>query len=150
MSETEDSPRRPGVLRLRYTPTSLVALGFATICAVPLIVAAWPWGLVALVIPALVIFYVLRTGADITPDQIVIRGPFYQRPVPLSDLAGLAVSAKGGVFLVKSDGASILIPTARARDLPRLRGLLFPTVHEDPEDLAEPVDPVEPVEPLGQ
>lgn len=140
MRETEVSPRRPGVLRLRYTPTSLVALGFATICAVPLIVAAWPWGLVALVIPALVIFYVLRTGADITPDQIVIRGPFYQRPILLLDVAGLAVSAKGGVFLVKSDGASILIPTARARDLPRLRRLLFPIPREDPAEPSEPSD----------
>lgn len=122
--------------RLRYTRTSLVAIAIAAICALPAVGTLWPWSVVIYPALALITYCVLRVGANITADVVTIRGPFYARRVARRQIAGLTVSKGGGVFLLRTNGSRILIPTARPRDLPRLRTILFddsPQVEPTPD-----------------
>ncbi|PRZ43466.1 hypothetical protein CLV47_102152 [Antricoccus suffuscus] len=112
-------------IRVRYTRTSLLALGVAAICALPAVGTFWPWSMVVYLILAVFTYCVLRVGANITADVVSIRGPFYSRRIARRQVAGLSVSKGGGVFLLRTNGSRILIPTARPRDLPRLRAFLF-------------------------
>jgi len=118
-------PAAKRTIRLRYTRTSLLAIVIAAICALPAVGTFWPWSVVVYVALVLAAYCVLRVGANINADVVTIRGPFYSRRVPRRDVAGLAVSQGGGVFLLRRSGSRILIPTAKPRDLPRLRELLF-------------------------
>ena len=121
------SPQRPAgeTVRLRYTRTSLLAIGIAAICALPAVGTLWPWSIVIYLVLALITYCVLRVGANITADVVTIRGPFYSRRIARRQVAGLTVSKGGGVFLLRTNGSRILIPTAKPRDLPRLRVFLF-------------------------
>lgn len=112
-------------MRLRATRASLLALGTAILIGSPAILAAWPWGLLILVVPALIAWYVVRTKTEITPTSVVVQGPAYRRVIARTDVSGLAVTAKKGVLLLRTDGSSILLPVARPRDLPLLRLALF-------------------------
>ena len=119
-------------VRLRYTQTSLLALGFVAICALPAVYAMWPWGVLIYVALAIATYCVINVGANITADAVTIKGALYSRRIPRSDLAGLTISQRGGVFLLRTDGSRILVPTARPRDLPRLRQLIFDIPSESP------------------
>lgn len=102
-----------------------MAIVIAAICALPAVGTFWPWSVVVYVALALATYCVLRVGANIGADVVTIRGPFYSRRIPRRDIAGLAVSRGGGVFLLRRSGSRILVPTAKPRDLPQLRKMLF-------------------------
>lgn len=112
-------------VRLRYAQTALIAIVLVTVMATPFAVALLPWGLAVYVVLGFAVYCLRRTGAEISATDVTVTGPFYSRRVPLDHLRGLVVGAKGGVYLLKDDGSELLIPTARARDLPQLRTLLF-------------------------
>lgn len=129
-----DAPQR--TLRLRYPRTVLVPIVIGAVCALPAAIGLGPWGLL-LALPFILITYaVLRIGADITPDTVVVHGILGSRTLDRSELVGFNVPDGAHVHLVRRDGSTVRVPTARPRDLPRLRTILFPYLtsnNADPE-----------------
>lgn len=103
----------------------MLVLVILIVCAIPFAYGVGWWGLLVFLPIALGFYLLRRVGADITPDEVVIRGPFYSRRVPRTDIAGLAVEGERHVALLRTDGSTIALPTARPRDLSRLRSILF-------------------------
>lgn len=119
-------------MRIRYARAALLPLMMGVICAVPLAIGLGPWGLLVLVPFVLAAIALLRVGADITAQEVVVRGALSSLSVRRDDLTGLAVPDARHVHLVRSDGSTVRIPTVRPRDLPRLRSVLFGVRHDPP------------------
>ena len=115
----------PGTQRLRYAPTALLPLVVAAVCALPFAIALGPWGILLAVPFVLAALALRRVGADLTADRIVVRSALSSTTVRRADLAGLSVPDGRHVHLVRTDGSTVRLPTARPGDLPRLRELLF-------------------------
>lgn len=121
-------------MRLRYSQTALLAVLIAAFGAIPFALSAAPWGLLALVPLVVAAYLLIRVGATITTEDVVIHGAFYTRRVPRPDIIGMDVPDGRHVFLARTDGMSIMLPTARPRDLPRLRELLFGVPRPQPTE----------------
>lgn len=129
--------------KLRFSQTALIAIAMIALMGTPFALSLLPWSLVVYLILAITAFAIRRTGAWISADSITVTGPTYRRTIALKDVAAFSISARGGVFLVRSDGSSLLLPTARARDLPRLRELVFGS--RDQRAASEPVSDAAPI-----
>lgn len=135
----DETPSRPTTpTKLRFSQTGLIAISMIALMGTPFALSLLPWSLAVYLLLAIAVFVLRRTGAWISADSITVTGPFYRRTVALRDVAGLSISARGGVFIVRTDGSALLIPTARARDLPRLRELMFGPPHQGAEAAAQP------------
>ncbi|GAB3298334.1 hypothetical protein GCM10027298_10190 [Epidermidibacterium keratini] len=110
----------------------MVMLVILVVCAIPFAYGVGWWGLLVFIPIALAFYLLRRVGADITADEVVIRGPFYTRRVPRTEIAGLAVEGDRHVALLRTDGSTIALPTARPRDLSRLREILFADSEQSP------------------
>jgi hypothetical protein len=108
--------------RLRMSRTALLPVAVLAVCAVPL-AASGPWGPLILLIPAAVAAWVLRVGVDVGDDGLTVRAVVGRRRVPWSELAGIRVARRGGLWLVTTGGTEVRLPVMRARDLPRLAAL---------------------------
>lgn len=131
-------PRRP-LRRIRYARAALLPLAVGVICAIPLAIGLGPWGLLVLIPFVLAAIALLRVGADITEQEVLIRGALSTVPVRRDELTGLSVPDDRHVHLVRRDGSTVRIPTVRPRDLPGLRSALFGV--DDPQSPQAPADP---------
>ena len=131
MRSTETAPAASSTeadtepLKIRYSRTLFVPLLIAAICMIPLAAALKGWGLLLLLPIALGVALLLRVGADIFTDRVVVRGLLSSSTIWRRDLSGFAVPDGRHVHLVRRDGSTVRLATARPRDLPRLRELLF-------------------------
>lgn len=107
-------------VRLRMTRASLLVVGFALVCAVPLATALAPWGLLLLLVPLLGWVWVARTGIDIDPRGVTARRLFGRRLVGWDAIVGIRVGRRGELWLVKTNRTEVRLPTLRTRDLSRL------------------------------
>ena len=110
------------VARMRMSRTALVPIAFLAFCAVPLVAAA-PWTLVLLAVPALLAAWVFRVGVDVGDDGLTVRSLAGARQVPWSELTGIRVGGRGDLWLVTVADTQVRLPALRARDLPRLAEL---------------------------
>jgi len=85
--------------------------------------AASPWALVVLVLPVLAAVWVVRVGVDVDDAGIAVRQMLGSRTVPWSELAGIRVGRRRGLWLVTTGGTEIALPVLRVGDLPRLAEL---------------------------
>lgn len=117
------APARP--LRIRYARTAYFPLLVGTVCAVPLAASLGAWGLLLAIPFVLAAIALARIGADITAQRVVVRSALSSRVIARDELTGFTVPDGRHVHLLRRDGSTVRIPTARPRDLPRLRELLF-------------------------
>jgi hypothetical protein len=108
--------------RLRMSRTSLIPVALLFVCVIPLATARL-WTLVFLVVPLAVAVWALRTGVDIDDSAVTVRGAIGSRRVPWSQLAGIRIGARRGLWLVTTEGAEVRLPVLRVGDLPRLAAL---------------------------
>lgn len=113
------------VRRLRYTPTAMVPVAIAAICALPVAVALGLWGLLLVIPFGIVVIVLRRAGLDIAEHEVHVRGALSSVAISRSQLAGFRVDGNH-VHLVRTDGSAVRVPTVRPRDLPMLRRSLFP------------------------
>src|SRR3954463_10875931 len=92
------------------------------VCVVPAAAAA-PWAAVLLLIPLTLAAWVLRVGVDVGDEGLAVRSLLAQRQVGWTELAGVRVADRGGLWLVTTAGTEVRLPVLRARDLPRLAAL---------------------------
>jgi Bacterial PH domain len=102
--------------------TALLPVVLLLVCVIPF-AAASPWALVVLVLPVAAAAYVLRVGVDVDDDGITVRKVLGSRTVPWSELAGIRVGRRRGLWLVTTAGTEIALPVLRVGDLPRLAEL---------------------------
>jgi hypothetical protein len=102
--------------------TALLPVVLLLVCVIPF-AAASPWALVVLVLPVAAAVYVLRVGVDVDDDGITVRKVLGSRTVPWSELAGIRVGRRRGLWLVTTAGTEIALPVLRVGDLPRLAEL---------------------------
>jgi hypothetical protein len=102
--------------------TALLPVVLLLVCVIPF-AAASPWALVVLVLPVAAAAYVLRVGVDVDDDGITVRKVLGSRTVPWSELAGIRVGRRRGLWLVTTAGTEIAMPVLRVGDLPRLAEL---------------------------
>jgi hypothetical protein len=108
--------------RLRMSRTSLIPVALLFVCVIPLATARL-WTLVFLLVPLAVAVWALRTGVDIDDAAVTVRGAIGSRRVPWSQLAGIRVGARRGLWLVTTEGTEVRLPVLRVGDLPRLAAL---------------------------
>jgi Bacterial PH domain len=104
-------------VRLRPSPAALPAVLVLALCVLPLATAR-PWLLVLLAIPLLALLWVLRVAVDVDGAGVTVRAVFGQRRIPWEEVSGLQVGRRGDLWLVRSGGGRLRLPTARARHLP--------------------------------
>ena len=66
---------------------------------------------------------VLRVGVDVDDAGITVRQLVAARTVRWSELAGIRIGRRRGLWLVTTAGTEIALPVLRAGDLPRLSEL---------------------------
>ena len=108
--------------RLRMSRTSLIPVALLFVCVIPLATAQL-WTLVFLAVPLVVAVWALRTGVDIDDAAVTVRGAIGSRRVPWSQLAGIRIGARRGLWLVTTEGTEVRLPVLRVGDLPRLAAL---------------------------
>src|SRR3712207_8855866 len=102
--------------------TALLPVVLLTVCVLPLALVA-PWTPVLLLVPLTVAAWVVRVGVDVGDRGLTVRGLAGRRTVAWSELAGIRVDPRGGLWLVTRGGTEVRLPVMRARDLPRLAEL---------------------------
>jgi Bacterial PH domain len=108
--------------RLRMSRTSLIPVVLLFVCVIPLATARL-WTLVFLLVPLVVAVWALRTGVDIDDAGVTVRGAIGSRRVPWSQLAGIRIGERRGLWLVTTEGTEVRLPVLRVGDLPRLAAL---------------------------
>lgn len=108
--------------RLRMSRTALIPILVLLVGMVPVLAAA-PWTVVLLLVPAALTAWVLRIGVDVGDAGITVRSVVGRRHVPWPELAGIRVTPNGGLRLVTTGRTEVALPVLRARDLPRLADL---------------------------
>lgn len=106
-------------VRVRTTRSALLVVFFVLLCVSPLALAV-PWLAWLFVIPLVLAAWVLRAGVDVDGTGVTIRALFGSRRVPWDDVAGLSVTRRGQVMLVRANGRQVRMPVVRARHLPLL------------------------------
>jgi hypothetical protein len=104
-------------VQIRTTRVALLAVLLGAICLSPLALYA-PWLLWLFAAPLLVAVWVLRAGVDVDAGGVTVRALVGARRVPWSQVAGLRVGRRGEVALLLGSGATLRLPTVRARHLP--------------------------------
>jgi len=102
--------------------TMLLPLVLFALCLLPVVLLS-PWGLLLLLLPALIALWVLRVGVTVGEDGIAAESLVGRRRVGWDELAGIRVGERGGLWLVTTRGTELRLPVLRARDLPRLSAL---------------------------
>jgi len=112
-------PGRAPTATFRLPLTGLVGVFALAVCTTPLAFAA-P-GLQALyLVPAGLAVWLLRTRTVAGADSVVAHRLLRSRRVAWSDVARLRVQERSWVRAVLGDGAEVVLPAVRARDLPLL------------------------------
>jgi hypothetical protein len=99
--------------------TALLPVVLFFVCVIPF-AAGSPWALVVLVLPVAAAAYVLRVGVDVGEEGLTVRKVLASRTVPWTELAGIRVGRRRGLFLVTTAGTEIAVPVLRVGDLSRL------------------------------
>ena len=109
-------------VRLRMSRTMLLPLVLFALCLLPVVLVS-PWGLLLLLLPALLAAWVLRIGVTVGEDGIGVQSLVGARQVAWGELAGIRVDERGRLWLVTTAGTEVALPVLRARDRPRLADL---------------------------
>jgi|GEM_PF-2216904 len=111
----QPAKRKQAVMR---TPGSAIIAIFLLL--VGMTPAAWtlPGMLVLYVIPAALLYVVLRLRTTVTPDAVHVRRLFTQHRLPWGELRGLLVNNRGTVSAVTTDGTNVKLPSVRGKHLP--------------------------------
>jgi hypothetical protein len=102
--------------------TALLPVVVLVFCFLPLAVLS-PWLLVLLAVPAALAAYVVRVGVDVSDTAVTARSLVGTRTVPWSEVSGIRVGDRSGLWLVTTAGTQVQLPALRARDLPVLASL---------------------------
>lgn len=116
-----DPPQPPKKKRaVMRTPGSTIIVIF--LLAVGMTPFAWtaPGMLVLYLIPAALLYWVLRVRTTVTPDGIFVRKPFSTARLTWSGLRGFATDKRGRLTAVTTDDTRISLPAVRGRHLPVL------------------------------
>ncbi|MBI3687061.1 MAG: PH domain-containing protein [Actinobacteria bacterium] len=105
------------VLRIRATRVALLPATFLLICVTPL-AGASGWLLPLFAVPAVLLGWVLRAGADVDPDGVTVRALVGSRRVPWDQVAGLSVAPRGQISLALTSGDRLRLPATRPVHLP--------------------------------
>ncbi|MGY2128929.1 PH domain-containing protein [Blastococcus sp. SYSU DS0617] len=105
--------------RFRTNRATLLGVLVFALCLTTL-TAASPWFLLLLLVPAVLVAWVLRTGFDVDGDAVTIRSLLGRHRVPWSEVAGVRVGERGDLWLVTTGGTEVRLPAVRARDLPAI------------------------------
>jgi len=103
----------------RVPPLAILGAVFLALCATPVAFGA-PWFWLVYLVPAAVVFWVLRVRTVVDEDALTVRRLVGSRRVPWSEIRSLHLRDKGGVGAVLADGAELPLPHVRVRDLPQL------------------------------
>jgi hypothetical protein len=106
-------------VRLRMSRTMLLPLVLFALCLLPVVLVS-PWGLLLLLLPALLAVWVLRVGVTVDDDGIGVQSLVGRRRIGWAEVAGIRVGQRGDLWLVTTRGTELRLPVLRARDLPRL------------------------------
>ena len=108
--------------RLRMSRTMLLPVVLFALCLLPVVLYS-PWGLLLLLLPALLAVWILRVGVTVGDDGIAVQSLVGRRAVAWEDLAGIRVGTRRDLWLVTTRGTELRLPVLRACDLPRLAAL---------------------------
>src|SRR4051812_46855575 len=108
--------------RLRMSRTMLLPVVLFALCLLPVVLVS-PWGLLLLLLPALLAAWILRVGVTVGDDGIGVQSLVGRRAVPWEELRGIRVGRRRDLWLVTTHGTELRLPVLRARDLPRLSAL---------------------------
>jgi len=113
----QPAKRSQAVMR---TPAATVIAIF--LLAVGITPVAWtvPGLLVLYVIPAVLLYGVLRLRTTATPDGLFVRRLFTREHLPWPALHGFVANNKGRLAAVTTTGATVNLPAVRGRHLPVL------------------------------
>lgn len=107
------------VVRLQMNRISLVPAVVAVVCALPLATAS-PWLMFVLLLPAVWITYVLRSGVDVDEEGLAVRGLFGSLRIPWTRITGVLIGKGQELSVATTEGGAVRLPNLRVRDLPRL------------------------------
>lgn len=112
-------PRKAKHAVMRIPGAAVVAIFLLTFGMTPI---AWtvPGLLVLYVIPAVLLYWVLRVRTTATPEGLHVRDLLRSHRLSWDDVRGLSVSNRGKVSAVTADGATVGLPAVRSRNLPAL------------------------------
>ncbi|MBC3193524.1 PH domain-containing protein [Pseudonocardia sp. C8] len=112
---------REGARALVFKPSRLtivVAL-VAVVGGLPLLFSV-PYFWLALVVPAGIAVWVLRTRTTVDPDSLTVRTVTGSRTVQWDDVRGLRLGKRSSVSAVLADDAELTLAAVKVRDLPAL------------------------------
>lgn len=107
---------------MRMSRIVLAPILFLSVSVLPVTVAT-PWALLLLLVPLALAVWVFRVGVDLGDDGITVRSLVARRTIAWTELAGIRVGERAGLWLVTTAGTQVQVPVLRARDLPRLAAL---------------------------
>lgn len=112
-------PRKAKRAVLRIPGAAVVAIFLLTFGMTPI---AWtvPGLLVLYVIPAALLYWVLRVRTTATPEGLDVRDLFSGRRLSWEEVRGLSVSKRGKISAVTTDGTTVALPAVRSHNLPAL------------------------------
>ena len=113
-------PRKAKRAVIRTPPgAALVAIFLLTFGMTPI---AWtvPGLLVLYVIPAALLYWVLRLRTTATPEGLDVRALFERRQLAWDELRGLSIGKRGRISAVTTDGTTVALPAVRSHNLPAL------------------------------
>ena len=106
-------------VRLRMSRTMLLPVVLFALCLLPVVLVS-PWGLLFMLLPAVLALWVVRVGVSVGDDGIGVRSLVGRRTVGWDELAGIRVGQRRDLWLVTTRGTELRLPVLRPRDLPRL------------------------------
>lgn len=119
--EITDPPQPPKARRavMRTPGSTIIAIFLLTVGMTPV---AWtaPGMLVLYLIPAALLYLVLRVRTTVTPDGLFVRKPFSSAHLTWTGLRGFATDNRGKLAAVTTDDTRITLPAVRGRHLPVL------------------------------
>lgn len=128
--ETENTPpaeesrraKLPSRLTFRITPVAVLVILALAVCISP-VAAAVPWLSLLYSVPLGLLVWVLRVRTVVDGDGVTAKNITGTRRVAWSELSSLRLDERRWVRAVKRNGETVLLPTVRVRDLPRLSAM---------------------------
>lgn len=118
LAEPAQPPKtKRSVIRIPGTTIPVIVL-----LAIGMTPIAWtvPGMLALYVLPAALLYWVLRVRTTATPDGLTVRRLLGKHHLSWSELRGLSVSKRGKIAAVTTDDVSVTLPAVRSRHLPML------------------------------
>lgn len=107
---------------LRLPLTSLIGVFWLIVCITPVALAVS--GLQVLyLLPLALTVWLVRTRTVAGPETVVAYRVWGRRQMTWLDLSGLRIDDRSRVWAMLHDGEEVLLPVARARDLPVLSAI---------------------------